>query len=342
MSLKRNLSSLSLLVTAPLVAADISPARLKPYAPLPAVMESKSNPVTEAKVELGRVLFFEPRLSLNQKISCNTCHVLSKYGVDNEATSAGHKGRRGDRNSPTVYNAAGHIAQFWDGRAVDVEEQAKGPVMNPVEMAMPGEKHVLAVLKSMPEYIALFRKAFPGEADPVTFDNMARAIGAFERRLVTPSRWDKFLAGDRSALTNAEKAGFNRFVETGCGSCHNGAYLGGSTFMKLGMAKPWPDTSDPGRFRVTKAEGDRFVFKVPSLRNIEKTGPYFHHGKVKTLEEAVQLMAEYELGKKLSAGYVQSIVTWLKTLTGDLPADYLREPALPKSTARTPQPDASE
>jgi cytochrome c peroxidase len=323
-------------------AADISPARLKPYAPVPSAMESKSNPITEAKIELGRMLYFEPRLSKNQKISCNTCHQLGKYGVDNEATSGGHKGVRGDRNSPTVYHAAGHLAQFWDGRAPDVEEQAKGPVMNPVEMAMPGEKHVLTVLNSMPEYVALFQKAFPGEKDPVTFNNMARAIGAFERKLVTPARWDKFLTGDKNALTDAEKAGFNKYVDVGCGTCHNGAYLGGASFMKLGMAKPWADTKDPGRMKVTQKEGDKQVFKVPSLRNIEKTGPYYHDGKVKTLEEAVSLMATHQLGKTLTKDEVASIVTFLKTLTGELPSAYIKEPALPKSTAKTPKPETGE
>jgi cytochrome c peroxidase len=323
-------------------AAEISAERLRAFAPLPAVMESKTNPITDAKVELGRMLYYEPRLSKSHQLSCNSCHGLTTYGVDNEPTSPGHKGKRGDRNSPTVYNAGGHIAQFWDGRAADLEEQAKGPVLNPVEMAMPSKDYVLKVLHSIPEYGELFRKAFPGEAQPITYDNMARAIGAFERKLVTPSRWDQFLKGDKAALSEAEKAGFNKFVEVGCASCHAGAYVGGNMFSKLGVAKPYPEQKDLGRYAVTKKESDKMVFKVPSLRNIEKTGPYFHDGRVKTLEEAVELMAEYELGKKLSSADTQAIVTWLKTLTGELPKDYIRQPQLPPSGKSTPKPDLSD
>ncbi len=193
--------------TAP--AAAIDPAKLQLFAPLPAVMESKSNPITEEKVALGRMLYYEKRLSKSQQIACNSCHLLDKFGVDGHPTSDGHKGQKGDRNAPTVYNAAGHFVQFWDGRAADVEAQAKGPVMNPVEMAMPTEKEVIAVLKSMPEYVDAFKKAFPEDKDPVNYDNMSKAIGAFERKLVTPARWDKLLAGDQNALTAEEKAGFN-------------------------------------------------------------------------------------------------------------------------------------
>ena len=205
------------------------------FKPLPDAVESQKNPITEAKVNLGRMLYYEPRLSKNQDISCNTCHDLAKYGVDGQPVSDGHKGQKGTRNAPTVYNAAGHFVQFWDGRAPDVEEQAKGPVMNPVEMAMSSDKAVVAVLKSMPEYVDAFKKAFPAEKDPVTFENTARAIGAFERRLMTPSRWDKFLKGDQAALSNAEKAGFNKFMEAGCQACHAGTYLGGEVYQKIGM-----------------------------------------------------------------------------------------------------------
>jgi cytochrome c peroxidase len=258
--------------------------------------------------------------------------------VDGQPVSDGHKGQKGTRNAPTVYNAAGHFVQFWDGRASDVEEQAKGPVMNPVEMAMSSDKAVVAVLKSMPEYVEAFKKAFPSEKDPVTFENTARAIGAFERRLMTPSRWDKFLNGDQAALSNAEKAGFNKFMEAGCQACHAGTYLGGEVYQKLGLVKPYPDTSDSGRQAVTKQESDRLVFKVPSLRNIDKTQPYFHTGKVATLEEAVKEMAEYQLGKQMKDDEIASIMTFLKTLTGEIPAEYIKPPQLPKSTVKTPKP----
>lgn len=320
----------------------VDEGKLKLFGPLPEVMTSEKNPETDAKVALGRMLYYERRLSKSQQISCNNCHKLNQYGVDGEATSDGHKGQKGDRNSPTVYNAAGQFAQFWDGRAVDVEEQAKGPVMNPVEMAMPSEKVVVAVLKSMPEYVDAFKKAFPEDKDPVTVDNMAIAIGTFERKLVTPSRWDKFLRGDKSALTDEEKAGFNTFVRSGCQTCHAGVLVGGSLFQKLGAARPWPDTSDPGREKVTKNEADRMVFKVPSIRNIEKTAPYYHDGRVRTLEEAISLMALHQVDEELTDAQVQSIAAWLKTLTGEIPADYIREPALPKSTAKTPKPDLSD
>jgi len=325
-----------------LQAADIKTAALKMFAPLPAVVQSASNPLTEAKINLGRMLYYEPRLSKSQEVSCNTCHELDKYGIDpGEPTSTGHRGLKGTRNSPTVYHAAGHLAQFWDGRAPNVEEQAKGPVMNPVEMAMPAPANVIVVLKSIPEYVAAFRKVFPGPADPVTFDNMALAIGAFERKLMTPSRWDKFLKGDQTALSAAEQAGFNKFVDAGCAICHNGPYVGGGSYQKLGMVKPWKKDQDPGRAAITRQEAERAVFKVPSLRNIEKTGPYFHTGGVPTLESAVAIMSEYQTGKPLAQADVASIVTWLKTLTGDLPAEYIKKPPLPASTAQTPKPDRS-
>jgi cytochrome c peroxidase len=318
-------------------SATIDPAALKAYAPLPDVAPGKE-PITEEKVALGRMLYYDARLSKSQKVSCNSCHELTKYGVDNQPTSDGHKGQKGDRNSPTVYNAAAHFVQFWDGRAPDVEEQAKGPVLNPVAMAMTSEKQVIAVLKSMPEYVTEFKKAFPNDKDPVTYDNMGKAIGAFERKLITPARWDKFLKGAQTALSAEEKAGFNTFVAAGCRTCHAGALLGGNMFQKIGTVKPWPDTSDPGRFKVTKSETDRLLFKVPSLRNIEMTGPYFHDGKIPTLNGAITKMADYQVGKALSDAEIQSIATWMKSLTGEIPADYIKPPELPKSTSQTPKP----
>ena len=198
---------------------------------------------------------------------------------------------------------------------------------------------MVAVLKSMPEYVDAFKKAFPGQKDPVTFDNMANAIGAFERKLITPARWDKFLNGDMAALTVQEKAGFNVYYDTGCETCHAGALLGANLYQKLGNVKPYPDTADPGRFKVTKDDGDKMIFKVPSLRNIAKTGPYFHNGKVAKLEDAISQMAEYQLGKQLTAEQIASIATYLQSLTGDVPAEYIKQPELPKSTAKTPKPE---
>ncbi|MDX2149574.1 MAG: cytochrome c peroxidase [Bryobacteraceae bacterium] len=311
-------------------AAAADPNALKMFKPLPQLMESAKNPLTEAKVKLGRMLFYEPRLSTAGDISCNSCHSLDKYGVDGKRFSEGHKKQLGDRNSPTVYNAAGHHAQFWDGRAADVEEQAKGPVMNPVEMAMPGEKVVLERLKAIPAYVQMFKDAFPAEAQPLTFDNMAKAIAAFERGLVTPARWDKYLKGDKAALSAAEVAGFEKFVAAGCAACHNGVYVGGTTFQRVGVARPWPNTSDPGRFKVTKKENDKMSFKVPSLRNIAKTAPYFHDGSVNALDEAVRRMASHQTGKKLSEAEIRSILTWFDSLTGELPTAYIQKPVLPR------------
>jgi cytochrome c peroxidase len=310
----------------PAQSVNVKQGALKLFRPLPAAVSSQANPVTEAKVNLGRKLYYETRLSLNNDVSCNTCHPLDRYGADGAPVSIGHQGRKGARNSPSVYNAAGHLAQFWDGRAPDVEEQAKGPVLNPVEMAMPSEAHVAAVLKADAAYVDLFKAAFPAEAEPVTFGNLARAIGAFERRLLTPSRWDRFLKGDQSALTDAEKAGFNKFVESGCAACHYGPYVGGNAFQKAGLVHPWPSTADLGLYQVTRKEGDRLLFKVPSLRNVARTAPYFHDGSDRTLEEAIRKMATHQVGRKLTDAEVRSIAAWLETLTGEIPAGYIKRP----------------
>ncbi len=296
---------------------------------LPDSIPSPTNPLTPAKIDLGRMLFYEPRLSKGHDVSCNSCHSLDNYGVDGKRVSTGFQGQLGGRNSPTVYNAAGHLAQFWDGRAADVEEQAKGPVLNPVEMAMASDAEVVATLRAIPGYRAAFQKAFPASSEPITFDNMALAIGAFERKLVTPSRWDRFLNGDSAAITQEEMAGHHEFMHQGCASCHNGAYVGGRMFQKLGVEQPWPISTDLGRIEVTKNAADRMVFKVPSLRNVEKTGPYFHSGTVATLPEAVRLMGQHQLGVKLEDRQVSQIIAWLKTLTGEIPLDYIRRPKLP-------------
>ena len=334
--------------TAPIASASapaaattvtIDKAQLANFAPLPKEMSSGENPTTAEKVELGRRLFYDKRLSKNHDVSCNSCHGLDNHGVDGKDFSVGHKGQKGGRNAPTVYNAAAQVAQFWDGRAANVEEQAKGPVLNPVEMAMPDEKRVLDTLKSIPQYVEAFKKAFPEADDPVTFDNMAKAIAAFERKLLTPSRWDAFLTGDSQALSEAEKEGFLKFSSTGCTACHNGAYVGGTTYQKLGAAKPWPNLEDEGRSAVTKEDKDKMMFKVPVLREIEHTGPYFHDSSAKTLDDAVAMMGRHQLGKELSPEDRQSIIAWLETLSGKVPAEYVKEPEPYPSTDKTPKPD---
>lgn len=270
-------------------------------------------------IKLGKKLYFEKQLSVAGDISCNSCHQLDNFGVDNEATSPGHKGQRGDRNSPTVYNAAFHLAQFWDGRAADLAEQAGGPVLNPVEMAMPDKKEVLQRLKGIAGYTEMFNAAFPKYKKPMTYKNMTLAIAAFEKNLITHSRFDKFLKGDNQALSMREKEGLRIFMEKGCTDCHNGVAVGGATYQKLGAEVAYPNLHDKGRFNVTKDKDDMFVFKVPSLRNIEKTHPYFHDGSVKTLDDAIKLMAKHQLGKELSESEVYYVSEFLKSLTGELP-----------------------
>jgi len=320
-------------------SVDINPRLLRRFQPLRSQIERADNPITRAKTDLGRMLFFEPRLSKDQKTSCNTCHVLDHYGVDNLSTSVGHRGQHGSRNSPTVYNAAGFFAQFWDGRADTVEEQAQGPILNPVEMALTSPEQGVKVLNSIPEYREAFSKAFPGEAVPLTFSNAARAIAAFERRLTTPARWDDYLRGNQNALTVPELEGLKVFTNIGCMVCHTGEFVGGAMYQKVGIVEPWPDQHDQGRFDVTKQETDRMMFKVPTLRNIAKTAPYFHDGSVPTLEAAVRRMGRYQLGLTLSDREISAIVTWLGALTGQIPSEYIQPPALPPSTATTPAAD---
>lgn len=283
------------------------------FSPLPAQAVRVADPFTPDQVALGKKLYFDKRLSLAEDISCNSCHNLETFGVDNQATSPGHLGQRGDRNSPTVFNAALHFAQFWDGRAKDVEEQALGPVLNPIEMAMPSETIILERLNKDSEYKEMFSKAFPGEKPALTFKNVGRAIGAFERTLVSRGRFDKYLEGDKGALTAEEKQGLKLFVDNGCVACHSGALLGGMMYQKLGLVKPY-ETKDLGRYTVTKNEADKYFFKVPSLRLISKTAPYFHDGSVETLSEAVRLMAHHQLGRDLSKEQIAAIVKFLEVL----------------------------
>jgi cytochrome c peroxidase len=306
----------------------------------PAVKPGTKPPTdTPEQLALGRMLFFEKRLSKNHDISCNSCHDLATFGVDHKPTSEGHKGQKGNRNAPTVFHAAGHVAQFWDGRAATLEEQAKGPMMNPVEMAMPGEKRVLATLTSMPEYVKRFHKAFPGDKKPVSLTNAARAIAAFERQLLTTSRFDKFLAGDEQALTAQERRGLELFASAGCTTCHNGPAVGGTSFQKLGVMEDYP-TEDKGRFEVTKNEEDLRKFRVPTLRNVEKTGPWFHDGSIKELPTVVRLMARHQLGMTFTDAEVEDLVAFLESLTGELPGpELLSAPELPPSTRTTPKAD---
>ncbi len=330
----------------PSVAALLEKAK-QTFGALPETIDDPGNPSTPEKIALGRMLYFDKRMSKNHDLSCASCHDLQRYGVDpregeggRNKTSLGHKGQLGDRNSPSVYNAAFHIAQFWDGRAQSLEDQAKGPVLNPVEMAMPDEATVEATLRSIPGYVEAFSAAFPGEEQPVTYDNMAKAIGAFERGLVTPSPFDEFMSGKLTALDARALSGLQLFMEVGCTQCHNGVGVGGGMFQKLGAVKAWEGLKDPGRFKVTQSKADEFVFKVPSLRNVAETGPYLHDGSVATLPEMVKKMAAHQLAKgELTEQELADIIAFLGSLTGALPKEYITEPELPPNGPETRAPD---
>jgi len=311
-------------------SSDINPRLLRRFAPLRDRLDAPGPPASDAEIHLGRMLFYEARLSLNGDTSCNSCHQLDQYGVDGKKVSTGNKGNRGSRNSPTVFNAAGHFQQFWDGRAKDVEAQASGPMMNPIEMAMPSKEKVEARLRGVPGYLKAFKAAYPDAAEPVTLENAAKAIGAFERGLTTPSRWDRYLKGDNNALTAAEKEGFKTFSNLGCMVCHTGEFLGASTFQRAGVVEPWPNQKDDGRAAVTHEPADRMVFKVPSLRNVEHTAPYFHDGSAPDLATAVRMMAKHQLGVETTDEEVASVITWLKSLTGEINKTYIARPTLPQ------------
>jgi cytochrome c peroxidase len=271
---------------------------------------------TPEMISLGERLFHEKKLSANGAQSCNSCHrVDSKLGgVDNEATSLGAFGKRGGRNSPTVLNAGFQTTQFWDGRAETLEHQAKGPILNPIEMAMASDSEAVKRLRETPDYPPLFKKAFPSAPEPITYDNVARAIAAFERTLITRDRFDDFQKGNEKALNATELKGLKTFVEAGCATCHSGPVLGGNSFQKIGLVHAW-ETSDIGRAEVTKDDADKHKFKVPMLRNIALTGPYFHDGKVVSLEEAVRKMGWHQLDKRLTDEEVTAIVAFLNALT---------------------------
>jgi cytochrome c peroxidase len=301
----------------------------------------KANPSSPARVELGKMLFFDPRLSSSWLISCNTCHNLSLGGVDLLETSIGHGWQKGPRNSPTVLNAVFNIAQFWDGRAKDLQEQAKGPVQAAVEMNSTPDRTV-RTLKSIPAYVDRFKEAYPGEADPVNYENMARAIESFEATLITPnSRFDQYLEGKPGVLDDTEKKGLQLFLAKGCVSCHAGVNLGGTGYFPFGvMEKPGADVlppADKGRFEVTRTVSDEYAFKSPSLRNIALTAPYFHSGKVWNLGQAVGIMGSAQLGATLNNDETEAITAFLTTLTGDQPK--VTYPVLPPHTASTPLPD---
>ncbi|HWF76335.1 MAG TPA: cytochrome-c peroxidase [Caulobacteraceae bacterium] len=311
------------------------------FKPIPASPPTlPGNEATAAKVELGEMLFFDPRLSASHVISCASCHNLSLGGADAEPTSIGHKWQHGGRNAPTVLNAVFDTAQFWDGRAADLEHQAGGPIVNPVEMASPSE-HVAEQLQGIPGYQAAFARAFPGEPNPVSLGNVQKAIAVFEATLITPeSPFDRYLNGQADALSPVQKQGLTLFMDKGCSACHSGVGVGGSMYAPFGVvAKPGADLlppTDKGRFMVTRSPADAYVFKVPSLRNVALTAPYFHTGAVWDLRQAVGVMGASQLGAQLSPDETDKIAAFLTSLTGAQPKVTL--PVLPASGATTPRP----
>jgi cytochrome c peroxidase len=344
--MKRYLASaiaLSAAMTAPAFADD---AALREMAkdtfeaiPLQAPM-LENNVLSRDRVDLGAMLFFDPRMSKSGLFSCQSCHNVGIGGVDGLETSVGHGWQAGPRNAPTMLNAVFNVAQFWDGRAPDLAAQAKGPVQAGVEMNNTPD-NVEATLKSMPGYVEAFAAAFPGEAEPISFDNFALAIEAFEATLITPnSKFDQFLMGQDGALNDQEKAGLQLFVDTGCASCHGGINFGGQDYYPFGVVeKPGAAVlpeGDKGRFAVTETAGDDYVFRAAPLRNIALTAPYFHSGKVWDLKEAVAIMANSQLGAELTDAQVDDIVAFLGTLTGEQPE--VVHPILPVRATNTPKP----
>ena len=339
-------------VSAPQNSADVSAedkALLEraqaTFKPLPDLAEmQKVRPFTEEQVKLGQQLWYENRLSKGNTVSCNSCHNLATAGVDNMPTSAGHKSQFGARNPPTALNAALLGSQFWDGRAADVEEQAGGPLLNPVEMANATEADAAAKIAGIPEYQEKFKAAFP-EDGAVSLKNITTALGAFERTLLTPTRWDDYLKGNVSALSEQERKGVRAFMDNGCIACHNGVNLGGTMFQKFGLVDGpyWKHIDDPkhdkGRADVTKKAEDEFFFRVPGLRNVERTYPYFHNGSVWELDKAVNIMAKAQLGKTLAPEDTENIVAFLKALSGNVPESARTMPELPVSTDVKSQPD---
>jgi cytochrome c peroxidase len=304
------------------------------FKPLPKEMTSPDNPITPEKVHLGRLLFFETRVSLDGTVSCSRCHQPFIYATDALAKPIGAEHRVNPRNAPTVLNAALQIASHWRGDRKNVEDQATKALIGPPSFGNPSFEAAMAKLKAIPGYAPLFAKAFPGQSDPITPENWGKAIGAYERTLVTPSPFDAYLAGDDAALSPAAQAGLREFIQTGCTACHNGVGVGGGMYQKFGLVEEyWKATGsaqiDKGRFDVTNDPADTYVFKVPSLRNVAMTPPYFHDGSAATLPDAVRIMARVQLGKTLSEEQLTRIVTFLQSLTGKLPADFVEVPVLP-------------
>lgn len=284
------------------------------FTPLPKFMPN-SEKDTPAQINLGKKLYFETSLSINKTQSCNSCHniINGAAGVDHLKVSVGALGKLGRRNSPTTWNTGLHTALFWDGRAKTLKQQAKSPIFNPNEMAMSSKKEVINRLQDK-GYLKQFNRAFPSQTSPINLENISIALASFQRTLITKDRFDLYLAGDIEAINNKEKAGLAIFITKGCVACHNGAVLGGQLFMKMGLVHPYPNKIDKGRAEVTGNAADNYFFKVPSLRNILNTNPYFHDGAATTIEQAIEQTGWHQLGIRLSDKEVKAIKTFFNTL----------------------------
>jgi cytochrome c peroxidase len=330
------------LLSGPAAAGDdlMSEAQ-KQFQPIPqAAPAIPGNPAAPEKIALGAMLYFDPRLSGSHAISCNSCHIVGLGGADGQETSIGHRWQRGGRNAPTVLNAIFNTAQFWDGRAKDLEAQAGGPIANPIEMSSPSG-HAVEQLSGIPGYLPKFQAAFPEEPNPISLANAQKAIAVFEATLITPNApFDAFLRGDAAALTAVQKKGLALFMDDGCSSCHNGINVGGGMYAPFGIIElPGADLlppADKGRFAITRTVGDEYVFKVPTLRNIALTAPYFHSGRVWDLRQAVAVMGAKQIGIQLTDDEVTQITEFLQSLTGEQPK--VVYPILPPSVAGTPRP----
>jgi len=333
---------IALLLAGPVEAETTDAAKLRVdaialFLPI-AAPAAPQDSVSAQRLELGRRLFFENRVSMDGNISCAFCHLPEKQASDGLPKSIGVFGKENPRNAPSVFNAALNFRQHWRGDRESLEEQAEKALLGPASFGNPDAATAMGKLKAIPAYAEAFKKAFPDEAEPIAAKNWGRAIATYERTLLTPSKFDAFLEGDASALNGKEQAGLRKFIDLGCAGCHNGAGVGGGSFQKFGVfGDYWRETGvavpDKGRADVTKSDADLYVFKVAGLRNVAQTAPYFHDGSVEDLDKTVRVMARAQLGKTLPEADAADLVAFLGALTGKIPANY---------AAPDPYPDMQE
>lgn len=340
-----------LVVVAPATAAETETERLKQaqglFQPLPRDMAIPDAPIAPERVDLGRLLFFDPRLTVDADLSCSSCHQPARHGTDGLPKSIGVRQRPHPRNAPTILNAGLNFIIHWRGDRDGLEDQVIKSLASPITSGQPDEKAIIDRLKQIPSYAPLFKAAFPDDPQPMTSENIAKAIGAYERTLVTPSPFDRYLGGDVNALSAKARGGLDTFINTGCAVCHNGVLVGGGMYKKFGVVEDYwkatgSQTIDNGRAEVTKNPDDLYVFRVASLRNVAVTAPYFHDGSVATLPEAVRVMARVQLGVTLGDAEASGLVAFLESMTGELPANFATVPTLPAGPVTPPRESSKE